>query len=64
MEELGGGQDIGLEDGSGLGDPVGGGEETEEETFVGLPALKSQEPQLLGLQIFLLRIPSPAQSFW
>ena len=64
VEELGVGQDLGLEDGSGPGHFDGGRAEAEEEAPARLPALQSQEPQLLGLQILLLRVSRPTQSFW
>ena len=38
--------------------------EAEEEAPARLPPLQSQEPQLLGLQILLLRVSRPTQSFW
>ena len=63
VEELGGGQDPGTEDGSRPGDHHGGREEAKEEAAAGLSPLKSEEPQLLGLQILLLRVPLAAQSF-
>ena len=61
MEELGGGQDPGPDDGPGPGHHLGGGEAAEEEAAARLPLLKPQEPQLLGVQILLLRVARVAQ---
>ena len=61
MEELGSGQDPGADDGPRSGHHLGGGEATEEEAAARLPLLQPQEPQLLGVQILLLRVARPAQ---
>ena len=61
LEKLGGWQDIGPQNGSRSGDHLGGWKETKEEITSWLPVCKSKKPQLLGLQIFLLRVPCIAQ---
>lgn len=61
VEELGGRQDPGADDGPGPGDPVRGGEAPEEEAPRRLPLLQPQEPQLLDVQILLLRAARFAQ---
>ena len=54
VEELGGWQGVGLENGLKPGHHIRCGEEAEEKTSHRLPVLQPQTPQLLGLQIFLL----------
>ena len=54
LEELGGGQSVGLEDGSKPGDHIRRGEETEEKAANRLSLLESEASQLLGLPILLL----------
>ena len=39
----------------------GRGEKTEEKTAARLPVRKSEAPQLVGVQILLLWVPSPRQ---
>ena len=54
VEELGGGQGVGPEDGSQPGHHIRCGEKTQEETPYRLSLLQSEAPQLLGLPILLL----------
>ncbi len=61
VEELGGGQDRGADDGPRRGRHLRGGEEAEEEAAARLPLRQPQEPQLVGLQILLLRAASSAK---
>ena len=61
VEELGGWQSVGFKNGFKPGHHIRCGEETEEKTSHRLPVLQPQTPQLLGLQIFLLRISCPDQ---
>ena len=61
VEKLGGGKDLGAQDGSRPGHHHGVWEEAEEEAADRLSLRKPEEPQLLGLQIFLLRVPRDPQ---
>ena len=61
MEELGGRKDPGTDHGPGLGHHLGGGETAEEEAPSGLLVHQPEKPQLLGLQILLLRVSCLAQ---
>ena len=61
VEELGGGQDPGPDDGPRSGHHLRGGEAAEEEAPARLSLLESQESQLLGLQILLLRAAGSAE---
>ena len=61
VEELGGRQDYGPHDGPRHRCRVGGREEAKEETASRLPLRQSEEPQLVGLQILLLRTPRISQ---
>ena len=61
VEKLGGGQDRRPHDGPRPGDHLRGGEEAEEEAPRRLPLLQLEEPQLLDVQILLLRAPLPSQ---
>ncbi len=63
VEELGGWQDSGPHHGPWFGHHLWGGEAAEKETFAGLPLLKSEESQLLGLQIFLLWTSGPSECY-
>ena len=54
VEKLGGWQDSSLNDGSGFGYHIRSGKTTKKETTPGLPLLKPQESQFLGLQILFL----------
>ena len=54
VEELGGGQSVGPEDGSQPGHHIRCGEKTEEKASYRLSLLESQASQLLGLPILLL----------
>ena len=55
VEELGGRQDHRPDDGPGHRGGVRGGEEAEEEAPPRLLVRQPQKPQLVGLQILLLR---------
>ena len=61
VEELGGGQDLGAEDGPRPGHHHRVREEAEEEAADRLSVRKPEEPQLLGVQIFLLRVSRDSQ---
>lgn len=61
MEELGGRKDHGSYDGPRHRGRVRSGEEAEEETLIRLPLRQFEKPQLVGIQIFLLRTPSLLQ---
>ena len=54
VEELGGGQGVGPQDGPQPGHHIRRGEKTQEETPYRLSLLQSEAPQLLGLPILLL----------
>ncbi len=55
VEELGSWKGSSPHHGPRFGHHLGGREATEKETVVGLPLRQSEESQLLGLQILLLR---------
>ena len=57
MEELGGRQNYCLDDGPRYWGRLRGGKEAEEKTPAGLLVRQPEEPQLVGLQILLLRAP-------
>ena len=59
VEELGVRKDSSPDDGLGSGHYIGGGEATEEKATARLPLLKPEKPQLLGIQILLLRASGP-----
>ena len=61
VEELGGRQDYGPHDGPRHRRRLRGGEEAEEEALARLLVRQSEEPQLVGLQILLLRTPRISQ---
>ena len=64
VEELGGREDLSAQDGPRPGHHHGVREEAEEEAADRLSVRKPEEPQLLGVQIFLLRVPGPDQCYW
>ena len=64
VEKLGGWEDHCAHDGLGHWGRVRGGEEAEEEASAGLPVRQPEEPQLVGLQILLLRTPRLTQRLW
>jgi hypothetical protein len=57
VEELGGWQDPRAHDGPRHWRRAGRREEAEEEAAAGLPRGQPQAPQLVGVQILLLRVP-------
>ena len=61
VEELGSRKDLGAQDGPWPGHHHRVGEEAEEEAVDRLSLRQPQEPQLLGVQIFLLRVPRDPQ---
>ena len=61
VEKLGGWQDTCPHDGLGHRSGPGCGEKAKEKASFRLPSRKPETSQLVGLQIFLLRISGPCQ---
>lgn len=57
MEELGGREDTGVDDGPRRGHMFRGREEAEEEAPPRLPGRERATPQLVGVPVLLLRVP-------
>ena len=61
VKELGGRKGVRTQDGPQPRHHIRRGKETEKEAFDRLSLLQPQTPQLLGVQILLLRIPGAAK---